>query len=169
MVTKDLKYRDIGERIQRFAKAKGFNNSALAREVGVVRSNVGGWISGEYRPDGENLEKLAEVLGVSQSSILGLESKPKIDPVHLLTALTKARAARDDLDEAIRALESAQVDNVVRPDPGLWGGASVAADGGKEVDSGMVGETIGKRGANPVNPPDVEGYEKEGTDLGDGS
>lgn len=101
------RYTEIGERIKAFADSRGLSNSALAREVGVGRSSVTGWVSGEYRPDGENLERLSVVLGVSPSQIMGFEEKPPVNQIRVMAALTRAKAAHRELEEAIRELEMA--------------------------------------------------------------
>lgn len=52
------------ERLQRAMADRGVTSSELAREVGVVKGAVSGWISGK-RPSRKNMRQLSEVLEVS--------------------------------------------------------------------------------------------------------
>jgi len=54
------------------AKA-GMNQSELARRIGVERAAVSKWVTGRATPTLENLQKAAQVLGMSISEILGDE------------------------------------------------------------------------------------------------
>jgi transcriptional regulator with XRE-family HTH domain len=63
--------------IKTFRKEMGLSQQEFADRVGVSRSAVYEWERGGYLPDGENLKKLASVLGVSVSFLLGESNDPK--------------------------------------------------------------------------------------------
>lgn len=52
-----------GERIRVAVKAKGISISKLAAEIGVARTAVYKWIHEETKPEDENIEALAQLLG----------------------------------------------------------------------------------------------------------
>lgn len=58
-------------RIKQLREAAGMSQRELGERIGISGSAVAMWESGENRPSLTNLEKLADVLGVSIDAILG--------------------------------------------------------------------------------------------------
>jgi len=56
--------------ITRARKAAGLTQSELARRIGVSRSQLCDWEAGRRHPKIENLEKIADALGVEMISML---------------------------------------------------------------------------------------------------
>ncbi len=67
----------INETIKHFRKAKGMSQEELAVKLNVVRQTVSKWENGLSVPDAEALIRMAEVLGVSVSQLLGMEAEGK--------------------------------------------------------------------------------------------
>lgn len=66
----------IGQRIRRFREERGLTPSALAEEAGVAKSYLSALEhdegrSSQRRPSADTLYRLAEVLGVAMSDLLG--------------------------------------------------------------------------------------------------
>ena len=66
----------INENIKHFRKEKGLNQEELAVKLHVVRQTVSKWENGLSVPDADVLIRLANVLGVSVSQLLGIETEP---------------------------------------------------------------------------------------------
>ena len=66
----------INENIKHFRKAKGLNQEELAVKLHVVRQTVSKWENGLSVPDADVLIRLANVLDVSVSQLLGIETEP---------------------------------------------------------------------------------------------
>ena len=58
-------------RIKELREAAGMSQRELGERIGISGPTVAMWESGENRPSLTNLEKLADVLGVSIDAILG--------------------------------------------------------------------------------------------------
>ena len=58
-------------RIKQLREASGMSQRELGERIGISGPAVAMWESGENRPSLTNLEKLADVLGVSIDTILG--------------------------------------------------------------------------------------------------
>lgn len=58
-------------RIKELREAAGMSQRELGERIGISGPAVAMWESGENRPSLTNLEKLADVLGVSIDTILG--------------------------------------------------------------------------------------------------
>ena len=63
----------LGDRVRRLRKSHGWEQEPLAKKVGVERVAVSNWERGRYKPAGENLVKLAEVLGVTSEYLVNGE------------------------------------------------------------------------------------------------
>lgn len=68
----------FGENLKTLRKQKGFSQEELAARLNVVRQTVSKWEKGLPVPDADTLIRLAEVLEVSVSELLG--AKIKSDP-----------------------------------------------------------------------------------------
>ena len=68
----------FGENLKMLRKQKGFSQEELAARLHVVRQTISKWEKGLSVPDAEMLIRLAEILEVSVSELLGekLESEP---------------------------------------------------------------------------------------------
>ena len=62
---------DIGKRIKSARKAKGLTQKQLAEAVGVVTGTIQQYELGKRQPRIEQIEKIAEILGVSLSDLIG--------------------------------------------------------------------------------------------------
>jgi len=65
----------LQENIKTFRKARGLTQEELAIRVSVVRQTVSKWEKGQSVPDADLLQKIAEVLEVSVSQLLGQEKE----------------------------------------------------------------------------------------------
>lgn len=62
----------IAERITRWRSSReGLTKAALARAIGTSAEAVVQWESGKYKPTIENIEKVADAIGVSLSVFWG--------------------------------------------------------------------------------------------------
>jgi len=61
----------LSENIKNLRKQKGFTQETLAQSLNIVRQTVSKWEKGYSVPDADMLEKLAEVLDVSVTDLLG--------------------------------------------------------------------------------------------------
>lgn len=61
---------NIGENIRRLREEKGFTQEKVAEQLNVSFQAVSSWERDEYKPDFDNLIKLAEILDVSVSIIV---------------------------------------------------------------------------------------------------
>ena len=64
----------LSENIKEYRKQKGYTQETLAQALNIVRQTVSKWEKGYSVPDADMLEKLAEVLDVSVSDLLGSAS-----------------------------------------------------------------------------------------------
>lgn len=86
----------IGEQIKAARKAKGVSQEKLAVRLGVVRQTVSKWENGMSVPDADVLIKIAELLDVPVSQLLGIEpeSGSVQDMAGELARLNKELAAK---------------------------------------------------------------------------
>lgn len=69
----------LRENIKAFRKDRGLTQEELAIRVNVVRQTISKWEKGLSVPDADMLQKIAEVLEVSVSQLLGREEEPEKD------------------------------------------------------------------------------------------
>lgn len=60
----------IGQRVKRLRKAMKMTQIQVGKVIGISGVAVGGWERDESKPSGENLYRLAKLLGVDESVIL---------------------------------------------------------------------------------------------------
>ena len=104
----------IGENILRTRKNKGLTQTELAEMVGVSFQAVSSWERDEYLPDMENFIKLAELLGVKASYLLGEDAtqdkckfevlRPKLFDENNMYTFVKSRAVGMNMTETLKAL-----------------------------------------------------------------
>ena len=82
----------LAENLKVLRKKKGFSQEELAVRVNVVRQTVSKWEKGLSVPDADALVKLAEVLGVSTSELLGEEVKNEGNSLEVAEQLSKIAA-----------------------------------------------------------------------------
>ncbi|MBO5228496.1 MAG: helix-turn-helix domain-containing protein [Lachnospiraceae bacterium] len=82
----------LAENLKVLRKQKGFSQEELAVRVNVVRQTVSKWEKGLSVPDADALVKLAEVLGVSTSELLGEEVKNEGNSLEVAEQLSKIAA-----------------------------------------------------------------------------
>lgn len=63
--------RDLGSRIRGLREERGWSQEALAHEVGIDRTYVGGVERGERNVGVDNIWRIADALGVSASELFG--------------------------------------------------------------------------------------------------
>ena len=95
----------IGARIVEARVAAGLTIEDIATRIGVKRSTVAKWESGERSPRGHRVSKLAGMLGVSISWILMGRG---VEPAHSTTEIEQIRgdldAVRARLDDVVNEL-----------------------------------------------------------------
>ncbi len=69
---------DFAKKLKANRKALGFTQESLAAATGIVRSQIAAYEVGKYQPNLANLQRFAEVLGVSLDDLAGL---PKRQPI----------------------------------------------------------------------------------------
>lgn len=69
----------IDKNIKHFRKAKGMSQEEMAVKLNVVRQTVSKWENGLSVPDADVLIRMAELLNVSVSQLLGIEAKDQSD------------------------------------------------------------------------------------------
>lgn len=67
----------IDKNIKHFRKAKGMSQEEMAIKLNVVRQTVSKWENGLSVPDADVLIRMAELLNVSVSRLLGIEAEDK--------------------------------------------------------------------------------------------
>ena len=82
----------LAENLKVLRKQKGFSQEELAVRINVVRQTVSKWEKGLSVPDADALVKLAEVLGVSTSELLGKEVKNEGNSLEVAEQLSKIAA-----------------------------------------------------------------------------
>lgn len=70
----DLSAESLGVRLRRFRLAKGISQSQLAAALGVSTPSVSGWEMDRVKPKARRVHRLAGLLGVSASELLGMGS-----------------------------------------------------------------------------------------------
>lgn len=63
----------LGENLKTLRKEKGFTQEALAAKLNVVRQTLSKWEKGLSVPDAEMLKRIAEILEVDVSQLLGAD------------------------------------------------------------------------------------------------
>jgi len=87
-------------------KQRLISQSDLASKVGVNQPLLSGWERGTGRPSGRNLQKLAQVLGVSMEALIGDKK--------LVAAQVAESGLADDVYGLTRAVEKAVKNTIQR-------------------------------------------------------
>ncbi len=67
---KHLTKQEFGRRLYRAILEKGWTQSELARQAGILRDSVSTYIRGRNMPDAVNLKKIAKALGMKEADLL---------------------------------------------------------------------------------------------------
>ena len=74
--------KDLGKRIRQARMTAGFTQEHVAESVGVSRTAVTRWETGEIEPKLDHLAALAQLFGVTSDHLLGLEpGSPELPPL----------------------------------------------------------------------------------------
>ena len=79
----------FGENLKTIRKTKGYTQEELAIKIHVVRQTISKWEKGLSVPDAEILSKLADVLEINVSELLGSEIKEETDKNEIAKQLAK--------------------------------------------------------------------------------
>lgn len=101
--------------IKTYRKERGLTQEELAIRVNVVRQTVSKWEKGLSVPDADMLQKIAEVLEISVSQLLGREEEPEKDRNEVAEQLSRINEQL-----AIRNRRSKRIWTVVGVILGLW-------------------------------------------------
>lgn len=94
----------FGDSIKKIREEKGFSQEELARKLNVAQSTIGMWESGKRTPKLDELNRLARILNITVSRLIGQPKERKIEFV------------KDEIyidGEKISDLDSTDVDGVV--------------------------------------------------------
>ena len=67
---------DFATRLRQAMFVNEVRQADIVAKTGINKARVSRWVSGENKPSGDNLRKLAEALGVSSDWLLGKDDKP---------------------------------------------------------------------------------------------
>ena len=73
---KEIKFLDIGLRIESCMKAKNLSQAELARETGISPPDINRYVKGQMRPSGDNLLTLTKYFKTSQEWLYTGEGPP---------------------------------------------------------------------------------------------
>ena len=79
----------INENIKHFRKTRGMSQEEMAVKLNVVRQTVSKWEKGLSVPDADTLSKLADVLEIKVSELLGSEIKEETNKNEVSEQLAK--------------------------------------------------------------------------------
>lgn len=80
------------ENLRTLRKEKGYSQEELANRLNVVRQTVSKWEKAQSVPDAEMLVKLADILEVPVSTLLGERIEPSADTNVLAQQLSRLNA-----------------------------------------------------------------------------
>ena len=105
----------LQENIKLIRKDRGLTQEELAIRVNVVRQTVSKWEKGLSVPDAEMLQKIADVLEVSVSQLLGREEEPEKDRNEVAEQLSRINEQL-----AIKNRRAKRIWTIVGVILGLW-------------------------------------------------
>ena len=79
----------FNENLKTIRKAKGYTQEELAIKIHVVRQTISKWEKGLSVPDADTLSKLADVLEINVSELLGSEIKEETNKNEVSEQLAK--------------------------------------------------------------------------------
>ena len=105
----------LQENIKNLRKERGLTQEELAIRVNVVRQTVSKWEKGQSVPDADLLQKLADVLEVSVSQLLGQDREQEKDRNEIAEQLSRINEQL-----AIRNRRSKRIWTVIGALVGIW-------------------------------------------------
>lgn len=107
----------IGEKIRAARRNMTMSQAALAREIGVKQSTIASWEKGRTEPDTVTVGRLAQVLKVTTSYLLGIQSEENVFPEGVADLAKKiadlSPADRAVIEKVVAALGAEDKSNVV--------------------------------------------------------
>ena len=79
----------FNENLRELRKSKGFTQEELATKINVVRQTVSKWEKGLSVPDADSLQKIADVLDVEVSQLLGAKIEVEEDNNEIAQQLSR--------------------------------------------------------------------------------
>ena len=70
---------NVGQRIQSVRKAKGFTQKQLGEIVGLATGTIQQYELGKREPNFENLQKIAEALGIKLGELMDYDGSIRVD------------------------------------------------------------------------------------------
>ncbi len=103
---------NIGKNIKKLREARELTQEQVAEQVGVTFQAVSSWERDEYKPDVDNLIRLAELFGVSASALVeekshDFKTKDNIYEWEHMKTFVKSAANAFKLDNTLRAIDCA--------------------------------------------------------------
>lgn len=86
----------VGKNFRRFIEGSPIPNKTIAEKVGVSEPTLYRWMDGKNTPDAENLEKLADLLGVSPAVFYEVDG-PIAPPLQMSEIANRIAAIPDEL------------------------------------------------------------------------
>ena len=90
----------LSDNIKNLRKQKGYTQETLAQALNIVRQTVSKWEKGYSVPDADMLEKLAEVLEVPVSDLLGQPQDAQIQPSDIEKISSQLAILNDQMAQA---------------------------------------------------------------------
>lgn len=69
----------FAENIRKFRKARGLSMEELGKKLGKAKSSISAWENDKRTPKIGEIQKIADVLGVTKSQLLGIDDSSKDD------------------------------------------------------------------------------------------
>ena len=85
---------ELGRRILRLRRARGWSRDELARRIRVSRERLGHWERGTHTPPLKEMVALGRELGVSMDELMTGESREDVTPIGSLGRRERTEAAR---------------------------------------------------------------------------
>lgn len=103
---------DFKERLKELRKAKGLSQATLAERLGMSKSTIGAYETGDIKPSVEAIEALAEFFNVNKGYLMGEEDYGLyyMDPV--VAEMAKELYERPDLRVLFDASRKATTEDV---------------------------------------------------------
>ena len=100
---KELHLKQLGERLRTARRQAGYTQQQVAEALGIGRSTIATWETGQNDVDSATLRRLAELYGTSTDALLGVESRARQEVGGVPPS--PAVVANDLLERLMRVLE----------------------------------------------------------------
>lgn len=88
---------DFGEILKKLRENKGYNQTQLAKELGISNVTVSQYESGDRKPDIDTIKKLANYFNVTTDYLLGHTTDPKLNRKDEKDIATRLKLITEDL------------------------------------------------------------------------